>query len=127
LNERNIITDGLLESSLGVDMGKDWRFGNVGSSSHGLMICSCCNKKIDKGDYLYRTNKNDDAFITTHRHCIADHKIWKEVDQKRTSWLTEITERLEAYEAFAKKWDTAALDEDIERLRDEIERNKTLW
>ena len=101
---------------------KNWQGSNTRSSSCGTMICCHCNQKIIEGDYAFYQD-SEGAFTCAHRRC-SEHlqEMWDRIDKKRAVLVIALTERIEAFEQFAKKWGTSLLDDEIENLRYRLEK-----
>lgn len=95
---------------------KPWGYSCVGSSSHGLMRCHVCGKRITEGEYRYRaTYKHFEhtGYATGHRGCTTDDPMWVEIDAKRDAAEERSRAFIKACIDFKKKWGVDGLDDYI--------------
>jgi len=98
-------------------MAKNFSYCDSKNSRHGRMVCYACGKPIMSG--LYRVRYTDEAFITHHRACSLDDKHWAKLDAQKSNQLAYYEKRLAAFKEFREKWNTDALDEEIESMERE--------
>src|SRR5699024_1493237 len=93
---------------------KPWGYSCVGSSSHGLMRCHVCGKRITEGEYRYRaTYKHFEhtGYATAHRGCTTDDPEWAAQDKRaEAAWARHKALSIAARE-FKAKWGVDELDD----------------
>ena len=97
---------------------KHWHYSDVSTSTHGLMVCSACGKRITDGAYRYRETAT--AYVVHHRACSATDVAWRHLDNAKVVVIHRAQLRLIAYEEFRARWETSALDDEIEELRRQL-------
>lgn len=98
-----------------------WKYANAEDSLHGTMMCQKCEQKITSGEYRYKEMDHRFEFVgyVSHEHkACADNGDagWATREAERVEKSKRVAERLDAFRAFSEKWDTAALDEEIEDM-----------
>jgi hypothetical protein len=96
-------------------MAKSFDYCNVSHSSHGLMKCALCGKKITEGDY--RTREKPKAYVTWHRACCLEDPKWAQIEADRATHSERIRNMHADAIVFRGKWGVSDLDELIEELQ----------
>ena len=93
---------------------KPWSYGCVRSSSHGLMRCHVCGKRITEGEYRYRaTYKHFEhtGYATGHRDCTTDDPMWAARDSRVEAQEARRNALSIAAREFKAKWGVDELDD----------------
>lgn len=98
---------------------KKWGYTHSDHSRHGRMVCSQCSQLIF-GEYRYRDA--GDKYITEHRSCSTEDRMWARVDKEREQERERCRVRLEAFKAFRDQWawKDDAFEHEIEYLEQAV-------
>lgn len=67
-----------------------------------MMICCTCRKKIEHGDFRYRSTEA--GFVTQHRNCSIDDPAWARRDRDARRLAAFHERRRTAFSEFVAKW-----------------------
>jgi len=98
---------------------KKYEYANTSYMRVGKMICTCCNKAIESGDFRYR--ETTDAFLPQHRECTKEDNNWCRLDNQRKAEIENTQNYLQACLEFQRKWDTCVLDDEIYELKRKLD------
>lgn len=77
---------------------KTYAYANANNTKLGPMICACCGKPIEAGQFRYRETPR--SYVLHHRDCSVDDPQWakldKEVEARRTK-AAAISKDLDAF------------------------------
>jgi len=94
-----------------------WLYANVESQRCGAMECSKCGEKIIGGDYRYKELNHKfkfEGYVNhEHRSCSVNDPEWAKLDARQKEWAAQDIAKLKAFQDFAEKWQTDALNEQI--------------
>ena len=93
---------------------QNWEYSNADHHRCGLMICVRCNLKIEEGPFKFF--KDNVGYFRGHHHmaCSLEDTQWVVLAAKDVKTTARAREYLDAMIVFRDRWQTTALDDEIE-------------